>query len=77
MGGVDERDAGALEAGTREAASVDTGQLAHNLVDGDELGRTALVVVDGALARVEAQLAEELQVTRLPCRHSLAHPSVL
>ena len=50
VGGIDESDAGTLETGTREAAAIDSGEGAHDLVDGDELGGATLVVVDAGLA---------------------------
>ena len=35
MSRIDESDAGAFEAGTTEATTIDSGEGAHNLVDGD------------------------------------------
>ena len=71
-GGIDEGDAGALEAGAAEAAAVDAGGAAHSLVDGDELRGAAFVVVDAALAALEAELAEPLEVASLPGGDGLA-----
>lgn len=71
-GGVDEGDAGALEAGTAEAAAVDAGGAAHGFVDGDELRGAAFVVVDAALAALEAELAEPREVAGLPGGDGLA-----
>ena len=71
-GGVDEGDAGALEAGAAEAAAVDAGGAAHGFVDGDELRGAAFVVVDAALAALEAELAEPREVAGLPGSHGLA-----
>ena len=53
VGGINEGDAGAFEAGTREAPAIDSGEGAHNLVDGDEFGGATFVVVDGGLATIE------------------------
>ena len=50
VGGVDEGDAGAFEAGTGEASAIDSGEGAHDVVDGDELWGATLVIMDGALA---------------------------
>ncbi len=70
--GVDEGDAGALEAGAAEAAAVDAGGAAHGFVDGDELRGAAFVVVDAALAALKAELAEPREVPRLPGSYGLA-----
>ena len=76
VGGVDDGDARTLEARSREASAPDTGQRAHDLVDGDELRAATLVVVDARLAAVEAEFSEEFQVARLPCRDALPHTPV-
>ena len=77
VGRVDEGDAGAFEAGTTEAAAIDAGEGAHDLVDGDELGGAALVVVDAGLATVEREFSEELEVACFPSGDTLAHTTVL
>ena len=77
MGRIDQGDTGTFETSTREASAIDSGEGAHDLVDGNELRGTTLVVMDGGLARVEGQLSEEFQVTRLPCSHTLTNTTVL
>ena len=77
IGGIDEGNAGAFETGTRETTTIDTGETAHNLVDGDEFGRAALVVVDAGLAGVEGKFAEEFEIAGLPGGHALTHTTVL
>ena len=76
IGGIDQGDAGAFETGTREATAVNTGERTHDVVDGNEFGRAAFIVVDGALARIEREFAEELEVTRFPSRDTLTHATV-
>ena len=76
VGRVDQGDAGAFEAGTREATAVDAGEAAHDFVDGDELGGAALVVVDAGFATVERELSEELEVACFPGCDTLAHTTV-
>ena len=71
-GRVHEGDAGALEAGAAETPAVDAGGVAHGFVDGDQLRGAAFVVVDAALAALEAQLAEPFEVAGLPGGHGLA-----
>ena len=75
--GVDHGNDGSLEAGTGEAATIDAGEVLHDLVDGDELGGAALVVVDAGLAGVFAELAEEFEVAILPGTHTLANTTEL
>ena len=75
--GVYQRHAGALEARAGETTAVNARQRTHYLVDGDKLRRAALVVVDAALAAVEAEAPEQLQVAALPSRNALAHTPVL
>ena len=43
-----------LEARSRETSTIDAWQGSHNLVDGNQLWRATLVVVDTALAAVKA-----------------------
>ena len=74
---VHERDASALEAGAGEAAAVDAVGREHRLVDGDELGAAALVVVDGGFTRSLDEGAEPLQVAVLPGGDTFTHPLVL
>lgn len=76
LGGIDQGNAGALESGSTETASVDTVGLAHDVVDGYELFATALVVLDGTLAALETELAEEGEVAGFPRGDSLAHALV-
>ena len=76
MGWVDEGDAGAFEAGTREAPAIDSGEGAHDLVDGDEFGGTTLVVVDAGFTTVERELSEELEIACFPSGDTLAHTTV-
>ena len=76
VGWVNESDDSSLEAGAGEATTIDALHRADDVVDGDELRGAALVVVDGALAGVEAELPEELQVACLPGGHSLTDPAV-
>lgn len=76
IGWVDQGDAGTLEASTRETSAIDSGEGAHDVVDGDELGGATLVVVDGALAGVKGEFAEELEIARLPSCNALAHAAV-
>ena len=77
MGRIDQGDAGALETGTREATAIDTGESAHDIVNGNELGGATLVVMDAGFAAIERELAKELEVARLPCGDALAHTTVL
>ena len=53
VGWIYEGDAGTLEAGTREAATIDSWQVAHNLVNGYQLRTSTLVIVDARFAGVE------------------------
>ena len=66
LGRIDQGDAGALEAGAGEAATVDAVGGEHGLVDGLELGAAAFVVVDAGVAAGLAQGAEPFQVAGLP-----------
>ena len=75
--GIDQGDAGAFEAGTTETATVDTLGLTHDVVDGDQLFATALVVLDAALATLEAEFAKEVEVTGLPSGDALTDTLVL
>lgn len=75
--GVYDGNAGSLEASATETAAIHSGEGAHDFVDGYELGRTAFVVVDAALATVEAELTEELEVAALPGGDTLTHAAVL
>ena len=63
---IDQGDAGALEAGAGEAATVDAVGGEHGLVDGLEFRTAAFVVVDAGVAAGLAQGAEPFQVAGFP-----------
>ena len=75
--GVDQGDAGAFEAGTTEAATIDALGLTHDVVDGYQFFATALVVLDAAFATLKTELAKEVEVTGLPSGDALADTLVL
>ena len=63
---IDQGDAGAFEACAAKATAVNARGLAEGLVDGDELGRAAFVVVDAGLAGGVAEGAEPFEVAGFP-----------
>lgn len=77
IGRIDQGDAGALEAGTREAPAIDTREGAHDIIDGNELGGATLVIMDAGFAAIEREFAKEFEVARLPSGGALAHTTVL
>ena len=74
---VDEGDTRAFETGARETTAIHSWKFTHDVIDGYEFGRTTLVVVDRALARVEDKLPEEFQIAGLPRRYPLSYAAVL
>ena len=76
LGGIDEGDAGSLEAGTGETATIDTGQGAHDVVDGDEFRTATLVIMDAGLTTVKTKFAEEFEITRFPGGDTLTYTAV-
>jgi len=75
--GIDQSDAGSLEAGTGETAAVDAVGLAHDVVDGYQLFTATLVVLDAALATLETELTKEGKIAGLPSGNALADTLVL
>ena len=77
LGGVDQGDAGALEAGAAEPAAVHAVGGEHGFVYGDELRGAAFVIVYGAFAGGLAEGPEPLEVACFPGGDALADAFVL
>ena len=73
---IGEGDAGALETCSTETTAIDAIGLAHDIIDGDQLFATTLIVLDTALATLETELPKEGKIACLPCGDSLAHALV-
>ena len=74
---IGEGDAGALETSSTEATAIDAIGLTHDIIDGYQLFTATLIVLDTALAALEAELTEEGQVACFPCGDALTHALVL
>ena len=61
--GINEGDAGTLEACPRETTAIDAVGGEHSFVDSNEFWTTTLIVVDATLARSLDKATEPLQVT--------------
>ena len=76
VGRIDKGDAGSFETCAGEAASPDTRQGAHDVVDGNKFGTATLVVVDAGFTTFEREAAEEFEVACFPGCHSLTNTAI-
>ena len=74
---ISKSNACTLEACSTETTAIDAIGLTHDIIDGYQLFTATLIVLDTALATLEAELTKEGEIACLPSGDALTHTLVL